>query len=77
MIECRHRPTIENLLQRHPAVALVGPRQSNKTTLSLKIGESLPSIYLDLEAPSDLAKLAEPELYLTAHEGELVILDEV
>lgn len=77
MIERRHRPAIENLLQRHPAVALLGPRQSGKTTLALEIGESRPSIYLDLEAPSDLAKLAEPELYLSAHEDKLVILDEV
>ena len=77
MLERRHRPAIESLLQRHPAVALLGPRQSGKTTLALEIGESRPSIYLDLEAPSDLAKLAEPELYLAAHEDKLVILDEV
>lgn len=77
MIERRHRPAIENLLQRHPAVALLGPRQSGKTTLALEIGESRQSIYLDLESPSDLAKLAEPELYLAAHEDKLVILDEV
>lgn len=77
MIQRRHRPQVEGLLQRHPAVALLGPRQSGKTTLALEIGEGRPSVYLDLESPSDLAKLAEPELYLGAQEDKLVILDEV
>ncbi len=77
MIKRRHRTTIEGLLGRHPAVALLGPRQSGKTTLALEIAEGRPSTYLDLEAPSDLAKLAEPQLYLAPLEDELVILDEV
>lgn len=37
MIERRHRAAAEGLLQRHPAVALLGPRQSGKTTLALEI----------------------------------------
>ena len=77
MIKRRHRTTIEGLLGRHPAVALLGPRQSGKTTLALEIAEGRPSTYLDLEAPSDLAKLAEPQLYLAPLEDKLVILDEV
>ena len=60
-----------------PAVALLGPRQVGKTTLAQEIGETRPSIYLDLETNSDRAKLADPEAYLTSHEDELVILDEV
>ena len=60
-----------------PAVALLGPRQVGKTTLAHEIGESRPSIYLDLESNSDRAKLVDPESYLAAHENELVILDEV
>ncbi|MER8523362.1 AAA family ATPase [Mesorhizobium sp. M0622] len=58
-------------------MALIGPRQVGKTTLALEIAETRPSIYLDLESDADKAKLAEPELYLAEHEGELVILDEV
>ena len=58
-------------------MALLGPRQVGKTTLALDLHERRPSIYLDLESDADLAKLSEPELYLGAHEGELVILDEV
>jgi predicted AAA+ superfamily ATPase len=34
-------------------------------------------VYLDLESPGDLAKLAQPELYLADHRDKLVILDEV
>ena len=34
------------------------------------------ALYLDLELPSDRAKLADPELYFASHEGKLVILDD-
>ena len=34
-------------------------------------------MYLDLESPSDRARLSDPELYLSDHEDRLVILDEV
>ena len=58
---------------------LLGPRQIGKTTLALTIGETWPSIYLDLDLRSevDRAKLSEPELYLASHGDKLVILDEV
>jgi uncharacterized protein len=67
------------LLRRFPAVALLGPRQVGKTTLALSlVGEAdVPPHYLDLELPSDRAKLADPELYLSAYEDRLVILDEI
>ena len=60
-----------------PAVALLGPRQVGKTTLALEVGNTRPSLYLDLESSSDRAKLFDPERYLAEHENELVILDEV
>ena len=65
------------LLARHPAVGLLGPRQAGKTTLALEIARQRPSLYLDLESPSDRAKLAEPELYFSQHSGKLMILDEI
>jgi len=64
-------------LQHSPAVALLGPRQSGKTTLALEAAKTMPSIYLDLESARDSAKLAQPELYLADHLDKLVILDEV
>ncbi len=65
------------LLNRHPAVALLGPRQAGKTTLALELARGRPSMYLDLESPADLAKLTEPELFLAMHEDKLLILDEI
>lgn len=57
---------LTQLLGQFPAVALLGPRQVGKTTLALSLtskAENSP-LYLDLELPSDRAKLADPELYL-------------
>lgn len=64
-------------LEAQAAVALLGPRQVGKTTLDLELGAAGPSIYLDLQDPADLDKLADPVLYLQAHEDKLVILDEI
>lgn len=70
---------LEDLLSRFPAVALLGPRQAGKTTLALDLIEKhpRPSLYLDLERPSDRAKLADAEAYLNSHEEKLLVLDEV
>ena len=65
------------LLDRHAAVGVLGPRQVGKTTLALAIAETRPSVYLDLESRADLAKIAEPELYLPQNADKLVILDEI
>lgn len=77
MIERHIAPTIRSLLKQSPAVALLGPRQVGKTTLAHAIADTCPSVYLDLESDADRAKLTDPELYLTAHEDRLVVLDEV
>jgi len=70
---------VGELLTRFPAVALLGPRQVGKTTLALEIAEAVgaQALYLDLERPSDRAKLSDPEQYLAAQEGRLVVLDEI
>jgi predicted AAA+ superfamily ATPase len=78
MIIRRHvQSELLEALEANPAVALLGPRQVGKTTLAHEIGETRPSIYLDLESSADRARLTDPEAYLAAHEDELVILDEV
>jgi predicted AAA+ superfamily ATPase len=73
------QPKLRKLLQQFPAVALLGPRQVGKTTLAHSLAEELgtQALYLDLELPSDKAKLTEPELYLAQHEDRLVIFDEI
>lgn len=61
-----------------PAVAVLGPRRCGKSTLAKAVLAGRPKgLYLDLEKPSDLAKLTEPELYLGLHAEELVCLDEI
>jgi uncharacterized protein len=72
-------PQVSRLLEQFPAVAILGPRQVGKTTLATTLADALgeQALYLDLESPSDRAKLTEPELYLTQHENRLVILDEI
>lgn len=77
MIDRRIHDILIERLDESPAVALLGPRQVGKTTLAQEIGESSPSIYLDLESDADRSRLREPELYLGNHEDKLVILDEV
>lgn len=69
--------TVREALDDTPAVALLGPRQVGKTTLALELAERRPSLYLDLESPADLARLSDPEAFLSAHFDELVVLDEV
>ena len=64
-------------LDQFPAVALLGPRQTGKTTLAGLIAEERASTYLDLENTADREKLSDAALYLSGHEEELVILDEV
>jgi uncharacterized protein len=79
MIERAAKTRLIQLLGQFPAVALLGPRQVGKTTLALSLTSEADNsaLYLDLELPSDRAKLADPELYLSDYEDRLVILDEI
>ena len=79
MIKRQAASRLQELLDGFPAVALLGPRQAGKTTLAQALADKLAgqAVYLDLELDSDRAKLSDPELYLAAHENQLVILDEI
>jgi uncharacterized protein len=77
MIARRATKLVQEALDRQAAVGLLGPRQVGKTTLARTLGEASGALYLDLEAPEDRAKLAEPALFLRNYEDRLVILDEI
>lgn len=77
MIPRRIERTVREALDRQAAVALVGPRQVGKTTLARSIADDVRSVYLDLEAPEDRRKLADPALFLSEYEDRLVVLDEI
>ena len=77
MIARRSLTHLHKLLAEYPAVALLGPRQVGKTTLALEIADAEDAVYLDLESPTDRARLTDPELYLAEYEDRLVIFDEV
>ncbi len=67
MIERYIIPRLNQALGRQASVALIGPRQAGKTTLARAIGDSRPSVYLDLEAERDRARLADPDDFLKRH----------
>ncbi len=67
---------LESALVRSPVTALLGARQTGKTTLALQYLKDNPGQYLDLESHSDKTRLSNPELYLSSLEG-LVVIDEV
>lgn len=73
---------IEARLADSPVVAVLGPRQCGKTTLVQEtVGGRPGAVYLDLERPSDLGKLRDPELFFTVHRSQgtasLFCLDEI
>lgn len=70
------RRRVATALDRSPAVLLVGPRQSGKTTLARTFLDPESINYFDLEDPTSLARLEQPMTALAPLEG-LVVIDEV
>ncbi len=72
----RQRAGVLRALRRGRVVALVGPRQSGKTTLARSLVPPRSPNYFDLENPQSLARLMEPMTALAPLRG-LVVIDEV
>jgi predicted AAA+ superfamily ATPase len=67
---------IRKALRRSRVVALLGPRQSGKTTLARQFLSPDSSGYFDLEDPASLRRLEEPMLALQDLKG-VVVIDEI
>ncbi len=69
---------LTKFLKSYPIVAILGPRQCGKTTLSRQFSSRWPSSVtaFDLENPRDAQRLQDPLLALEDAEG-LVIIDEI
>lgn len=72
----RQLAEVRSALKRSRVTALIGPRQSGKTTLARQILSPDAPGYFDLEDPRSLARLAEPMTALEALRG-VVVIDEV
>jgi predicted AAA+ superfamily ATPase len=69
---------LRDRLKAAPVVAVIGPRQCGKSTLVKHLFRKRKNIiYLDLERPTDLEKLALPELFLQAQKDKLICIDEI
>ncbi len=71
-----YRRRLAAALKRSPVTALLGPRQSGKTTLARQVAAGHTSAYFELDQPGDRARLSNPALVLGELRG-LVVLDEV
>ena len=68
--------SLKTAFRRSPVTALLGPRQTGKTTLARMFAEGKTTTFFDLESPPDQRRLQNPELVLGNLEG-FVILDEI
>jgi len=67
------KAALQVLINEFPVTAILGPRQSGKTTLAHEFGANH---FFDLENPTDLAMLADPKLALDPLSG-LIVIDEI
>ena len=67
------RAILRELIAEFPVTAILGPRQSGKTTLARIFSAEH---FFDLENPRDAATLATPQLTLEALSG-LIVIDEI
>lgn len=70
---------IVKLLKQFPSVAILGPRQTGKTTLAKSLAQQSKkeTIYLDLEKPSDQLKLQDAESFFDNHKKKCIFIDEI
>ena len=67
---------VPTALKRSRVVALLGPRQCGKTTLARQFVAAKSLNYFDLEDPTSLARLDQPDTVLRSLKG-VVVIDEI
>lgn len=79
MIERRMQEELAVLLKTFPAVALLGPRQVGKTTLTRELlKNSLQEVvYFDLENDEDIARMDNPAFLFEQYKDACIVLDEI
>ncbi len=81
MHEYIHRqlePVVLQHLRVFPAVAILGSRQSGKSTLVKMLTEKIkPFVYIDLQNYEDLNKLSDPNLFFETNRDAVICLDEI
>lgn len=69
---------LQKYLQIFPVVAILGPRQSGKSTLvKHAFAGTDDTIYLDLQNVEDLNKLRDPYLFFKSNESKTICIDEI
>ena len=77
-IDRRITRELQQSLRQNPVTALIGPRQCGKSTLARQVlSGRKDALFIDLELPSDMRKLQDPELFLQEHTSKLVCIDEI
>lgn len=76
LLRSKWQAEIRAALKRSRVVALVGPRQSGKTSLAREVVSPGSPRYFDLEDPASLAQLDEPMTALAPLRG-IVVIDEI
>ena len=65
-------------LKKYPVTALLGPRQTGKSTLAKQIQNHIQkTIYFDLQDPRSLRRMEDPIAIFEQYENSLIILDEI
>jgi len=79
MIKRRIQEELARLLSTFPAVALFGPRQVGKTTLTRELLKNglQEVIYFDLENDDDITRMKNPAFLFEQYKDACIVLDEI
>ena len=72
------RYKVAHYLEIFPAIAILGPRQCGKSTLVKEMSKGWDdAVYLDLQNPDDVAKVAQPGLFFESNADLIICLDKI